>query len=221
MAVGDEEYLPIEWGNILRQEKRYKKYVGRVIYEIKAFWTIDYGRVHDPTYHWEPILATHSEGRCPNCCKEFVSEEFLKKPIAIDKRCICGRHWIFVLPENRDRCIYCTEVKIFEIVRKIEGGLEIKEEVKEKKEQRQQKQQKGEIVYHFISADDWGEMLGVPIREEKGEIPECCKEQLRKFSMENFVNLPCRDGCHLITQWVWGPSCIDGAYNREIIIRKN
>ena len=67
MAVGDEEYLPIEWGNIFRQEKRCKKYVGRVVYEIKAFWTIDYGRVHDPTYHCEPVLATHSDGHCPAC----------------------------------------------------------------------------------------------------------------------------------------------------------
>jgi len=191
------------------------------VYEIKAFWTIDYGRVHDPTYHCEPVLATHSDGHCPACCKEFVSEEFLKAPKSVDNPCRCGKHWIFVLPENRAKYIYSTLVKIFEIVRRIEGDseIEIEEELKEEKKERPQRQQKEEIVYYFISADDWGEILGVPIREEKGEIPECCKEQLRKFSMENLVKVPCEKGCHLITQWVWGPG-IDGAYNREIKIIK-
>ncbi len=85
----------------------------------------------------------------------------------------------------------------------------------------QKEKQKGKVIYHYISSDDYVTgMLGLPIKEKKGKIPECCKERLRELSLKDAVDVLCNDGCHLITQWVWGPSCIDGAYNREIIIRE-
>ena len=110
MGIGEEEKLPIDY-------KKDKKYTGKLIYSATAYMGEDLGRVHDWTYHGEPVLHVLQDGDCPSCCKEYSNEDFLETPMSLDTLCECEKHWIFVLPKSKYQG--STVVKIFEIIRTI------------------------------------------------------------------------------------------------------